>query len=327
MPRKLMFGSQGQDVADLQSKLNERPPTNYPLLVVDGIFGLKTLARVKEFQSANTLVMDGIVGAKTWDALLSAAPAVEIPPLSHRCGNGDEGNAIVANTVTQLVLSTLGPTAHSAAVTPGMGFVDDNFSFGKTPSKSSGSASPIRSLTSSQIADARAVYGSSIDFSKVFISSVSGLNKRPFTVAIGVGSMAIQVMNCGTFFPTPSTLIHELAHVWQSQHSYNPKRYMTAAVLCQAAAVKANHSAASSDPSVVVHKDHPVDYPFSAYAFFPKVRLGLYGAEQMAQACEIGDKGIRAYVSSIPANTVDPENEASLNLCTYADRRSKGVLT
>ncbi|MCZ2155977.1 MAG: peptidoglycan-binding protein, partial [Bryobacterales bacterium] len=143
MPRKLMFGSQGQDVADLQSKLNKRPPTKYPLLVVDGIFGVKTLARVKEFQSANTLVMDGIVGAKTWDALLSAAPAVGIPPLSHRCGNGDEGNAILANTVTQLALSTLGPTAHSATVTPGLGFVDDNFSFGKTPSASSGSASHI----------------------------------------------------------------------------------------------------------------------------------------------------------------------------------------
>ncbi|MCZ2153002.1 MAG: hypothetical protein LC114_03705, partial [Bryobacterales bacterium] len=174
---------------------------------------------------------------------------------------------------------------------------------------------------------ARAVYGSSIDFSKVFISSFFGLNNRAFTVAIGVGRMAIQVMNCGTFFPAPNTLIHELAHVWQSQHSFNPKRYMTAAVLCQAAAAKANLSAASSDPSAAVHEDHPVDYPFSAYAFIPKTRLGLYGAEQMARACEKGDKGIRAYVSSVPANTVDPENEASLNLCTYADRRAKGVIT
>jgi peptidoglycan hydrolase-like protein with peptidoglycan-binding domain len=39
-------------------------------VVVDGIFGYKTLTAVKSFQSRHGLVVDGIVGAKTWGVLL-----------------------------------------------------------------------------------------------------------------------------------------------------------------------------------------------------------------------------------------------------------------
>lgn len=39
-------------------------------LNADGIFGKKTLNDVKDFQIANNLVVDGIVGIKTWDCLL-----------------------------------------------------------------------------------------------------------------------------------------------------------------------------------------------------------------------------------------------------------------
>jgi peptidoglycan hydrolase-like protein with peptidoglycan-binding domain len=59
------YGSRGLHVALLQKKLNERGAR----LVVDGIFGPKTLAAVKRFQQGHGLVVDGIVGPRTWGAL------------------------------------------------------------------------------------------------------------------------------------------------------------------------------------------------------------------------------------------------------------------
>ncbi len=75
MPQTLILGSTGQDVTLLQTTLNARPPTDLPLLLVDGSFGPITLQRVKEFQSNNGLFVDGEVGPITWGKLLE-----EIPP-------------------------------------------------------------------------------------------------------------------------------------------------------------------------------------------------------------------------------------------------------
>ncbi len=74
MPSQVSKGSTGQDVVTLQSRLNSRPPTLLPLLKVDGIFGLKTDARVREFQRNQQLKPDGIVGRLTWSKLLSPEP-------------------------------------------------------------------------------------------------------------------------------------------------------------------------------------------------------------------------------------------------------------
>lgn len=329
MPRTLYVGSQGQDVVDLQAKLNERPPSELPALVVDGIFGSKTLARVKEFQAKNGLMVDGIVGPKTWEALLAPTPSIEIPPLSSHCGNGDALNSTVGNTVKQLFASLRKPTTRSASIAPGMRFANAPASTGGGASTRSdffeSSNSPIRMLTPAQVADAQAVYGNSIDFSRVFISNFSGLQSRPFTVAFPDHNQVVQIINCGTFSPSNATLIHELAHVWQSQHSADPKRFMQAAVDCQAAAVAANTAELFSDLSIRKHPDYPVNYPYSAYAYFPGMSLGQYGAEQMAQACELGEKKIRDYMRSVRANAVDPENEAALQYRTCQDRRLPGV--
>jgi peptidoglycan hydrolase-like protein with peptidoglycan-binding domain len=40
-------------------------------LKVDGVFGMKTMAAVKQFQLVSNLTTDGIVGNATWEALLS----------------------------------------------------------------------------------------------------------------------------------------------------------------------------------------------------------------------------------------------------------------
>lgn len=59
-------GSKGADVTYLQTKLTER---GYSLGKVDGDFGTNTENAVKQFQTDNSLTVDGIVGKNTWDAL------------------------------------------------------------------------------------------------------------------------------------------------------------------------------------------------------------------------------------------------------------------
>ena len=56
----IKLGSKGDTVKKLQKLLS---------LTVDGNFGPKTDKAVKEFQTKNNLIADGIVGAKTWTAL------------------------------------------------------------------------------------------------------------------------------------------------------------------------------------------------------------------------------------------------------------------
>ncbi|MGB9812837.1 MAG: peptidoglycan-binding domain-containing protein [Thermovenabulum sp.] len=67
--RFLALHSYGEDVKLLQTLLNQH---GYKLKV-DGIFGPKTLAAVKDFQKKNGLKVDGIVGPKTL-AKLNPAP-------------------------------------------------------------------------------------------------------------------------------------------------------------------------------------------------------------------------------------------------------------
>ena len=59
-------GSRGEVVKKIQRRLGR--------LVVDGIFGPKTEARVKSFQAAWGLAVDGIVGPITWKALFTDPP-------------------------------------------------------------------------------------------------------------------------------------------------------------------------------------------------------------------------------------------------------------
>lgn len=62
----LRRGSQGDEVADLQTILNARYGAD---LEVDGNFGKATEAAVKAFQKSHGLTADGVVGPKTWKAL------------------------------------------------------------------------------------------------------------------------------------------------------------------------------------------------------------------------------------------------------------------
>lgn len=66
--KTLRVGSKGTQVQVLQWLLNHT--TDYTSGVVDGIFGTKTLAAVRQFQQANGLTVDGIVGKNTWKKLV-----------------------------------------------------------------------------------------------------------------------------------------------------------------------------------------------------------------------------------------------------------------
>lgn len=67
--KTLRVGSKGTQVKVLQWLLNHT--TDYTSGKVDGIFGTRTLAAVRQFQEANGLVVDGIVGKATWAKLLA----------------------------------------------------------------------------------------------------------------------------------------------------------------------------------------------------------------------------------------------------------------
>lgn len=64
----LKYGSKGQEVKQLQNLLGGLNP--------DGIFGKKTEAAVKSYQSSHGLTVDGIVGKNTWNSLLENQPAL-----------------------------------------------------------------------------------------------------------------------------------------------------------------------------------------------------------------------------------------------------------
>src|SRR5690349_7533627 len=71
MTPTVRIGAIGRDVVRLQSRLNALPST-LPRLVVDGVFGPRTLQGVKEFQT-NALVT-GVVDFTTWARLLDDGP-------------------------------------------------------------------------------------------------------------------------------------------------------------------------------------------------------------------------------------------------------------
>ncbi|MEA5143340.1 MAG: peptidoglycan-binding domain-containing protein [Oscillibacter sp.] len=67
----LYYGSSGAYVRQLQSALNQ---FGYGL-DVDGGFGPKTLAAVRDYQTKNSLRVDGVVGNETWGSLANNQPA------------------------------------------------------------------------------------------------------------------------------------------------------------------------------------------------------------------------------------------------------------
>ncbi|MBD3885416.1 peptidoglycan-binding protein [Phormidium tenue FACHB-886] len=86
----LQQGSQGLKVKELQELLNRRVSFNYKV-DIDGIFGSKTKEAVKVFQYSKLLRRDGIVGPKTWKALLANDSIADVPvPYLRRNSQGED---------------------------------------------------------------------------------------------------------------------------------------------------------------------------------------------------------------------------------------------
>lgn len=80
-PKTIRKGSQGLNVAYCQNLLNARI-TIAPCLWVDGIFGLKTDAKARSYQSTKRLFVDGLVGPATWTSLEAGPPPIRKRPAS-----------------------------------------------------------------------------------------------------------------------------------------------------------------------------------------------------------------------------------------------------
>lgn len=117
--RLLAFGSYGGDVKLLQTLLNKEGYN----LKVDGIFGRKTEAAVKDYQRKNGLVVDGIVGPKTLAKLnpvkptpAEPAPAADAPASTTPAATTSEKTTIQIGKVEYAAHGTRCFTVAIAAV-------------------------------------------------------------------------------------------------------------------------------------------------------------------------------------------------------------------
>ena len=89
MDGKLRMGCTGSEVAQVQQLLKN---LNYPVGRVDGIFGKKTYAAVRSFQSLNGIPVSGVVGDTTLETLKSSdAIAYYVPHTYTTLKRGDYG--------------------------------------------------------------------------------------------------------------------------------------------------------------------------------------------------------------------------------------------
>jgi peptidoglycan hydrolase-like protein with peptidoglycan-binding domain len=308
MLKKLSLGSKGVEVLHLQGLLNACPSTTLLFLQTDGIFGPKTQARVREFQRNNGLVSDGIVGPLSWKKF------EQIPTRPPTGFGGPTCGTCMAANQTRWSPNLLRQLAQQA--------FSELSVFG---AKGSGSAAPsaslpttIRSLTAGEISMLSGTFGTSVNWATVLVSDGLGVDGRPFTVATGVPNPtqhpAIQVVNWGPG-PSTSTMIHEMTHVWQSQHHPDPTRFMAIAVANQAQAAAAQAAASA----IGLKTD------FSAYAYVPGRRFGSYGAEQIAQQVEEGEARIIRDVNSAVGAFVGNIDSLKTGLGGFEDLLKPGV--
>ena len=263
------------DVVVVQDLLNRVPPSSggpEAPLAVDGLCWHKTESAIRRFQKIGCGFQwpDGRIepGRRTWNELAkydTPAPVV-LPPEQPKCGAS--AAAGFAPTSSQM-----------------------NFFVGKY--------APIP-LDAFQRSVARGVFGTSIDLDAVRVvyrkpPGAWGLcivGPLPGQNLIFLGSTAKEL------------LIHELAHVWQSQHHDAAGKYMW----------NSERSQKMADGVTT-----------SAYDYVPKKPFGDYAAEQIAEQVEAGEKDVIDHVRSRHLYFKDPLNKLSLATPRVQMRTAPGV--
>ncbi|MEO2097864.1 MAG: NlpC/P60 family protein, partial [Brachybacterium sp.] len=98
--QKLRWGSRGGAVQELQSALN----ANGAGLAVDGVFGKRTHAAVKDYQSSKGLQVDGVVGPKTRAALNGGvSTGGASAPSSSSSGSSSSSSSAIVNAARSAV--------------------------------------------------------------------------------------------------------------------------------------------------------------------------------------------------------------------------------
>src|SRR5262245_18167527 len=207
-----------------------------------------------------------------------------------------------------------------------------------------------RCLAPDELTAARGVYRESLNYSNIYVSEGIGASNRPVTVALPMDGRWIVILNRGPSAYSrkadPATLIHELAHAWQSQHHpMDPTRFMVHCALCQAAAAAATAAARvnSSRFSRIAGVPDLKLGPADAYSYIPGKPFWEYGGEQLAQQVEDNhyskadrtltkdekDKigKIEDYMQKFPADVVSPDNVRALTpLDRYVHKNMPGVV-
>lgn len=167
--------------------------------------------------------------------------------------------------------------------------------------------SGVRALDPAEISIGRGVYGASLEYGDIYISDALGAGGRPFTLYVPILGTVIQMGPSAYGSPgsDPNTLVHEMAHSWQSQHHSEKSKYMTNSVLSQGAASVAGGS---------------------AYCYVPGKPFKEYAAEQIANQAEKGVASIRSHMSSVAKGSVDPDNVASLSVPRWEKAGAPGVV-
>jgi hypothetical protein len=166
--------------------------------------------------------------------------------------------------------------------------------------------SGIRALDPTELSLLLGTYGASIDYSLVLLSNATGVSGRPFTTIGPLGTVIINVGPAAYASPAsnPKLLIHEMAHVWQSQHHPTREQFMVNSVASQAAA-----GIAGGDP----------------YCYIPGKPFGSYAAEQIAESVENGEPAIISHIAGVAAGALDLQNIVSLSLPRWEKRGAPGV--
>jgi hypothetical protein len=271
------------DVKTVQELLNRVPPGHggpaIPLKV-DGLCFGKTTASIERFQKVACEFKwpDRLVAPnrKTWFELekydrpvlpgVPAAPDVDEAP--RKCGTH---------------LPELG-----ASLAPG----------GASSSFFVGRYLPVP-LDAWQRSVARSVFGTSLDLDAIFVvyRAVPGGAKGVCLVGPLKGQNTLILSTS-----VKELLIHELTHVWQSQHHSVPGKYMWNSLASQRLAEQRGES---------------------AYWFVPGKPFGEYAAEQIADQVEAGEDPIIAHVRSRFARFKDPLNTMSLQTPRTEPRNPK----